>query len=157
MAWNLDRGFFRSLAGFYALSLGLSVAAGLFETLAPSWQRFSDDFHALTDQHFGTPNEPLLSVALVVWLIALAWHFGAIWGLRNFRPWSRWNFWVSEILFVVSLFLPSLTSPTYLGPLGNLTESVRLGLFAVILLLLYSQDHGVEWFKTPLETLKETF
>lgn len=157
MNWTLDRAFFRFLVGLYILSVGLGFAAAAYETLAPGWSEFSDEFDRLVERHFGELGESAQIAAFTIVIAGILWNLVAAFGLRKFRRWSRWNFLLSEILLILLIFIPVVGHPLYLGPSSNLVEGVRVGLFAAVILLAYSREHGTEWFKSPLETLKDTF
>jgi hypothetical protein len=157
MAWTLDRDFFRCLVGLYVLSFVLALAAVGYELLAPNWLAFSTDYEMLVEQHFGTVSETEMIVGLTAAGIGVMWHLIAVVGLRKFRPWARSSFWQSTVVLIGTTFVPGISSPTYSGPLSYLASALGMGLFAVIVLLAYSREHGAEWFKPPLEQLKETF
>ena len=157
MGWTLDQQFFRYLVGLYSISFVLVFGAVGYETFGPGWQEFSTGFDLLVDQHFGTTSDTTWMVIGAVLLVILVWHLISLIGLRKFSPWSRWSFWASWTLATFVTWLPGMSTPWFTGPLGSLTTEVSAGLFAAIVLLAYSRDHGGLWFKSRLETLKETF
>ena len=157
MEWTLDRGFFRLLVGLYLLATALAIGVVVYEMLGPGWEEFSAAFDSLVEQHFGAPSDTAVMVAGGLVLVSLVWHLISLIGLRKFRPWARWSFWASMALAVTANLIPGMAFPSFTGPLGSLTGEISTGLFAAILLLSYSRDHGGMWFKSPLETLKDTF
>ena len=157
MSWTLDRELFRYLVGLYAISIVLAVGAMIYETVGPIWAEYSDGYDLLVEQHFGEASDSSMIVAGVIFIAGLLWHFASLIGLRRFKLWARWSFWASMLPFLFATILPRLSMPGYSGVLGGLTSEISTGLFAAILLLAYSRDHGGLWFKGPLEILKETF
>ena len=157
IGWSLDEALFRRLVGLYALSIALALAAVVYETLSPGWTAFSDGYDGLVEQHFGEVSDTALGVLGLTYLASLLWHCVALVGLTRFKRWARWSFWASMLVGIMVGFIPGLSMPSYLGMLGTLTTDIGTGLFGAILLLCYSRDHGGEWFKAPLEMLKETF
>ena len=157
MGWTLDREFFRLLVGLYLLASVLAVGVAIYEMISPGWRDFSDGFDTLADRHFGTPDDTVILVLGGLFVVSLSWHIVSLIGLAKFRPWARWSFWASMVLATITISIPSMAVVSFMGPLGYLTAQMGAGLFAIILLLAYSRDHGCLWFKGPLETLKETF
>lgn len=157
MEWKLDQRLFRRLVGLYSASFVLVIAYGLFESFGPASRSFSDEFDLLVARHYGVQDETRLLVGLPLALVGLVWHIAAILGLFRFRRWARLSFWMSMAFTILAICLTDGMRPAFGSPIGTLASEVSTGLFAVVLLLLYSTEHGAVWFRTPLETLKEIF
>lgn len=155
--WTLDRDLFRYLVGVYALVLILDGTCIAYEMFAPGWREFSSASDLLIDEHFGTPDDTQLIVGFCFFVVALAWHLAALVGLRKFNRWARLGFWASVVAATVAVYGAGGFVPYFAGPLSSTVTEIGTGLFAVILLLSYSREHGAVWFRKPLETLKETF
>ena len=157
MGWTLDRESFNRLVGLYLISVVLELVAATYEAIGPGWDVFSSEFDSLVEKHFGVMDDITLIIFGAVLLMCLLWHFISLIGLKKFKPWARWGFWVSMALATLVASIPGLAMPSFVGPLGSLTGFIAIGLFGAIVLLAYSRDHGGMWFKGHLETLKEIF
>jgi hypothetical protein len=155
MTWELNRSLFRRLVQLYIFVLLACVLVTVAQLFDSQMVGFSADFDALVAKRFGEPDPVLEDAGMVVLLAVVLWHLVATGGLLRFKNWARWGFWVSAVLMWILTFVPPLR-PMYGWPLGSLLSAAFEGLFATIVLLSYSRDHGGTWFGAAPQQLSET-
>ncbi|QNA84579.1 hypothetical protein G4G27_11700 [Sphingomonas sp. So64.6b] len=129
------------------------VSLAIWEVVDPAWSEFDDQFEALRDRSF----QSLLPAH--IWMtgggLLLSAQLVASFALLGFRGWSKPLFTISTIGLII-FDLVADAGPSYMSGAGYALSALDNAVAGTILLLLYSADHGAEWFKSKPD-IAETF